>query len=848
MRKREPVRSGENAVMLRLALAALVAVAGAWPARGADGPPAGGLREAASRQAVVRDWMLQDYMSIPLPEALEQEKERWRAKHLKARESRPDAPVLQDLSCFASGADSVVEQRMIARVLEEVGDEGRAVRAEAGALARAAAPGSDPRWKAAYLAACDLRRAGRLRPLLARWRRFVFNQHRHIPNTWKYTEGLSDAKSFRFFAPGSSLNILEMDGPWGKVRTLIDDPSGMLRNPDVSYDGRRILFAWKKSDRQDDYHLYETDAAGGAVRQLTHGLGFADYEGVYLPDGNLLFNSTRCVQTVDCNWTEVSNFYLIDRDGRYMRRVGFDQVHTIFPTVADDGRVLYTRWDYNDRAQIYPQPVFQMNADGTGQREFYGGNSWFPTNIIHARKIPGEAKVLAVVTGHHTPAHGKLAVIDPARGLQEGRGVQLIAPVRPTEPIRIDKYGLGGNQFQYPYPLNATQFLVTLALPAPDGTLGRFNIYFMDHDGRRELLVEGAGTGEGIGCRQIVPLAPRRASPARPSMVDYRKTTGTFYVQDVYEGPGLVGVARGTVKRLRVVALEFRAAGIGRTQQSGRGGSSNVSTPIAVGNAAWDVKVVLGTAKVHADGSAFFEAPARMPVYFQALDSKNYAVQTMRSWATLMPGENQACVGCHEHKNSTPRVTGRPSMAAAAGPQALDPFYGPPRGFSFARQVQPILDRHCVRCHSGKKDEAFSLTGETVVMDAMKRTLSRAYLALTHTKGSNGDHTHPMVNWIDSMSEPEMLKPYSRGAAASKLMTLLEEGHEKVKLCGQEMDTIACWIDLLVPYCGDYTEAGVWSKKDQDLYARMAAKRKRMEDQERENIRALIALQETGEP
>jgi hypothetical protein len=237
-----------------------------------------------------------------------------------------------------------IVRRMLDRVLEEIGPSGRAVRDEARKLVGENVLGADPRWKDAYLRACELRRTQRLRPLLDRWTRFVFNQHHHIPNTWKYTEGLSDAQSGRFFKPGASLNVLEMDGPYGKVRTLIDDPAGMLRNPDVSHDGRRILFAWKKSDREDDYHLYEMEVATGTIRQLTFGLGFADYECNYLPNGDIIFNSTRCGQSVDCASPEVSNLYTCDANGAYMRRLSVDQVHTNFPTVTSDGRVIYTGW------------------------------------------------------------------------------------------------------------------------------------------------------------------------------------------------------------------------------------------------------------------------------------------------------------------------------------------------------------------------------------------------------------------------------------------------------------------------------------------------------------------------
>jgi len=804
-------------------------------------------REAASRDAIVRDWMLEDYMNIPLPKGLEEEKERWRQEHVKARESKPDSPVLESLACFVSSRDSTVEQRMIVRVLDELGESGHGIGEQASALARTGVPGADPRWRNLYCRACELRRAKRLRPLLARWARFVFNQHRHIPYSWKYTEVLSDAHSNRqrHYRAGASLNVLEMEDVYGKVHTLIEDSDGIIRNPDVSYDGERILFAWKKSDRGDDFHIHEMEVATGEIRQVTQGAGFADYEAVYLPDDNIMFSSTRCGQTVDCNWVEVSNLYLMERDGRYMRRIGFDQVHTIFPTVTDDGRVLYTRWEYSDRGQIYPQPLFQMNPDGTNQREFYGNNSWFPTNIIHARKIPGSRKVLAIVTGHHCPAHGKLAVIDPAVGRQEGRGVQLIAPARETEYIRIDKYALDGNQFQYPYPIDEEHCLVTLALPTPAGTLGRFDIYLMDRDGRRELLVEGREPGEGVGCKQILPLASRSKPIVRPGNVDYRKTTGTFYLQDINESACLDGVARGTIKRLRVVALEYRAAAIGSLHQDGRGGHSEVTTPIAIGNGSWDVKVVLGSAKVHEDGSAFFEVPARMPVYFQALDEKNRAVQIMRSWTTLMPGETQSCVGCHEHKNSVPRAGLGTSLAMKAGPQPLEPFYGPPRGFSFAKEVQPILDRHCVRCHNGETDAPYDLTGELVMVGKTKRGFSRSYLALTHTREHCGNWSHPMVNWIDCMSEPTMLPPYYRGSATSELMTILEQGHEEVKLSTEEMDKIACWIDLLVPYCGDYWEANAWSDGEREFYARAAAKRGQWESVEEDNIRARIELYPT---
>ncbi len=797
----------------------------------------------------------------------------------------------------------------VSRALEEIGGRGEGFRVE---FEKLSSNGDAPlvSWLELYARVCEERRSARLQTVFRSAPRIVFTKHPTIrPSFFAYTEGQSDAQAERHFHPGASLCLLEMTGTRGEVSVLLEDRTGAIRDPAVSPDGQRVAFAWKKALNEDDYHLYEMEAASRRLRQITSGAGFADYEPAYLPGGDLIFASTRCVQTVDCWWTEVSNLYTCDKDGRHLRRLGFDQVHAIFPAALDDGRVIYTRWDYNDRGQIFPQALFQMNADGTGQTEFYGNNSWFPTTIAHARGIPGTEKVAAILCGHHSSQAGKLAVIDPARGRQENQGVQLVAPLRETRAERIDSYGQAGELFQYPYPLGETEFLVTYApLGWEGGGPSRrragdaaFGIYWMAADGRRELLA----ADPKVACQQPVPLAARRAMPVRPSAVDYRKKTGTYYVQDIHAGPGLAGVPRGTVKKLRVIALEFRPAGVGNNGSSGPGGGALISTPIAVGNGSWDVKIVLGDAAVHEDGSAFFQVPARTPVYFQALDAKGRAVQTMRSWSTLQPGEIQSCVGCHEHKNTAPAASGYSTLALRAGPAALEPFYGLPRGFSFPREIQPILDKHCVSCHSDpgqrmsrerlkggwtrERDPdwqaalratagrlasqagsapsaapavatnrpAFSLRGHGVLDRLAKRHWSEAYLNLTLAEPAQNDWDRGsfggtadgrLVNWPGAQSIPAPLPPCSAGACRSDLLALLEGGHGGVRLSREELDKIACWIDLYVPYCGDYEEAAAWTPEETAKYRRYLEKRRRMEALEQRNIEELLASQEQAMP
>lgn len=673
-----------------------------------------------------------------------------------------------------------------------------------------------------YIASCEKRRVSRLAHVP---RRIVFAKHYNMGGShYAYTEGQSDAQAERSFAPGGALCLLEMRDGYGDLTEWIHDDKGVIRNPDVSYDGRRVLFSWKKSDRLDDYHLYEMDVVSRKIRQLTDGLGVADYEGCYLPDDGILFNSTRCVQTVDCWWTEVSNLYACDKDGHHLHRVTFDQVHDNYPTVTDDGRVLYTRWDYNDRGQLYPQPLFEMNPDGSGQTEFYGNNSWFPTTIIHARGVPGSRKVVAIATGHHSDQSGKLILIDPAAGRQENEGVQLIAPVRETKADRVDAYGQQGDQFQYPYPLTESEYLVTYAPRNPgQGGASGFGLYWMDKDGHRELLA----WDDHRSCNQPVPLVKRHRPHIRPSMLDWSRSDGTCYVQDVYAGAALTNVPRGTVKSLRVVALEFRAAGIGKNGNHGPAGGALVSTPVAIDNGTWDVKRVLGSVPVDADGSAFFPVPARTPVYFQLLDSRGYVVQTMRSWTTVLPGENSSCVGCHENKNTTPSSRAPAGPSIRKGASALQSSYGPPRGFSYPREIQPIWDLNCIRCHTGEPNKPFSLMSTPHEDKGAKRMWSESYLNLTR-KGT----PNVIVNWANVQSGPPMLPPYFAGASKSKLMTLLEAGHHDVKLSRKDLEKISCWIDLLVPFCGDYTEANAWSEAEKAKYNHFLEKRRRLQQEE----------------
>jgi hypothetical protein len=287
----------------------------------------------------------------------------------------------------------------------------------------------------------------------------------------------------------------------------------------------------------------------------------------------------------------------------------------------------------------------------------------------------------------------------------------------------------------------------------------------------------------------------------------------------VYLGDAAIGLKPGSVKKLRVVALRYKPAEIGwgwadRTNRVYGAEALPITQygasvmPIASPSGAFDVKVILGDVPVEADGSAHFTVPARTPVYFQLLDDRGRAVQTMRSWTTLQPGEIQSCVGCHENKNTTPLVQGASGTTAAlrAAPRALTPFYGHERGFSYIREIQPILDRHCVRCHQvGGLNPRFPLTAERVRSPFpegskqgrySKRWWLRPYLTLTDYDPTVTPVPYRTstrwLKWIGRLSDPPLQPPYQYGAVVSPLFDLLVAGHGgRVALSAEELEKLA---------------------------------------------------------
>ena len=796
---------------------------------------------------------------------------------------RQDARRLDVSACFVRTDSFELEQQMVRKVLDEVKSRNappatvEACARELASLAEAHTAGADPAWQRLYFQLCETRRKLRLQIVSRFAERYIYAKHCQLANqpSFASTAFLSDSvykDRLGDWKMGAELCLLTVAAD-GQVtsETLLRQPEGIIRDPCVSFAGTQIAFSMRTSEHTDDYHLYVLHWPERSVQQITFGPGTADVEPCWLPEGDIIFASTRCDISVPCWSSDATNLYRCDGQGRYLRRLGYDQAHTLYPQILHDGRIVYTRWEYNDRVSGKVHKLFVMNPDGTAQTELYGNNSHAPRSIIHARPIPGSQRVLVIGSGHHTDQSGKLMRLDRSKGTQEAEGLEYVAPVRPFVPNRDDFFGQEGELFQYPLPLDEDNYLVSFnpeGGPPRGAYKTRFGIYWMNSAGDRELLVYDPA----VSCGQQVPLASRTPPRPRPDIVNFDRDEGTFYLQNVYFGAGLQGVPQGAAKKLRIVALSYRAmsAGVDYNQPS-----SQVHTPVSIGNGSWDVKHVLGTVDVAPDGSACFTVPARRAVYFQLLDEKGYVIQTMRSWTTLMPGETFACLGCHENKHDALSDSKLSSLALRRPPQRPVPFYQAgevapqeqlqflspaqrrayeylnvnapqgmdvPQGFSYLREIQPIWDAHCVGCHTGRQQADGSAAPLSLLADtknygwkeAWEGVVSRpktaeyvypqtgkdmnpgrdyceSYVNLTKYGRVCYEQVNDLVNWLPmATSQPPMIPPYSFGSSKSRLMQYLEPAHYGVTLAQRDKDRVACWIDLNVPYCGSYMEANKW--------------------------------------
>jgi hypothetical protein len=634
---------------------------------------------------------------------------------------------------------------------------------------------------------------------------------------WYYTYGFdptNGVKNPRFQPPepGGGVYVLQQPGRTMELSDLTAGklPPGHYVTLALSFDARTIYFAFADPTGKDPYtlpgyaqapaepgvryntfHVFAMQADGSGLRQLTFGPN-DDFDPCPLPDGAIALMSTRRGSKLRCgggNPELVYTLHRMDADGKNLRTLSFHETHEWHPSVLGDGRIVYTRWDYVDRNAAKFHGLWTCNPDGTNPSILFGNYTTRPWTCYQAKAIPGSDRVVFVAGGHHANVGGTLVVLDPsqvaydaASGEDRGEALQRLTP----EVCFAESQGWPKSYFYSPWPLSENYFLVSFSHdPLPGGYTGEYRntetgLYYFDRFGNLELLFRRAG----ISAVYPIPLAPRPAPPVRTGPVEPELgEEGEFLLSDVQKS--LLPMPPGRrVKQLRVFQLLPKS-------RTDRADYPRVGHPDQA-----NARMLLGTVPVEEDGSAYFRAPARKPLYFQAVDESGRAVQGMRTVVYLQPGERRGCVGCHEPPGTTagPRQVAaaqRPASVIEPGPDGTMPFCYP-------RLIQPVLDRHCVRCHDGTAGPQQSPPVLTAAGDGW---FSRSY-----------ENLKPYLRWppMDSVTRPGEV-----GADASPLSAILTgQQHRKyVELPEEDFRRFYIWLDGHVPFYGTYEEEDLKAQK-----------------------------------
>lgn len=617
---------------------------------------------------------------------------------------------------------------------------------------------------------------------------------------------------------GGGVFILENFKTNPKLRCLTESFAlGSFLSPDLSYDGKKVLFSYcrhydkrdgiaNKTDKDaqpDDafYHVFEMNLDGTGMRQLTKGR-YDDTFPRYLPDGKIVFLSTRRGTFTQCgrpsaqateektqpdsyvrcggdNHRPVSVYTLhtMSADGADLTAISAFESFEWDPSVAADGRVFYSRWDYVDRDNMPYMKLWATRPDGTNPQIIFGNYTKNPQSTFEARSIPGSSKIIMTASAHHSITAGSLVLFDPAKGAIDG--TEHLTRLTP-EVCFPESEGWPTTYFNTPYPLSETYYLtswsnIPLASQGRTNPINAMGLYLFDAFGNLEPLYRDAQ----ISSMYPLPVRSRPKPPAVNTGVDWiGKQEGRLFIQDIYAG--MQDVERGAIKSLRVVAMPIKT-------------QPHMNTP-NLGHTRDDPgKAVLGTVPVESDGSAYLRVPSGVGLFFQALDSQGRAVQTMRSLTYVQPGQTLSCVGCHEDRNTAPSVLGV-SLAMKRKPSKLKP--GPEGSWPmrYDKLVQNVLDAKCTSCHTpGAKDAA-----------AAKLDLTEGKSWATLTKFGK-----PNLNEI-------VWKAYRDGRSftnqapsmVSSLMDAIEKSpaHKDVKFDQDAKDRLILWMDTYAQRLGHFSE------------------------------------------
>lgn len=582
-----------------------------------------------------------------------------------------------------------------------------------------------------------------------------------------------------------------------KIRPLIDPTTpgtlglGVYTHPELSWDATKVLFCFK-GEPTGSTSIFEIGIDGKGLRRITDptpacnchkggGGGQHDIAPAYLPDGRIVFLSTRASGLVPCNNTGVAILHVMNADGSDMHPISVNNVNEFDPSILPDGRLLFGRWEYVDKNALTIQSLWTMNPDGTQETAFFANNMVFPEAILDARPVPGTHLVVGTFAKHNSTPRGSIALIDTHLGKNNpGAITNLEHPEDPT----FDR----GDSCE-PWPVTSDVFLFSGRPPGQKRNV----IEMIDRSRRRAVVM----ADPDICLHTPMLIKPRPCPPVIADSTDRAARAGRLFVQDIYQG--LTGAKRGEVKALRVLEETSRVSA------TTMGGSPYNQTFLVSAALAFSVKNYLGVVPVEEDGSAYFEVPAGRAIYLQALDADGRMVQSMRTFVQAAPGTTRSCIGCHEHKFSTVAAANKFPALLGRTPSTLQPESWGSGYLDYPSMVQPVLDKRCVSCHGGEKDfaggmdlsggwtEHFSISYENLV--SRRETQLVAY----------------WISGIDCMNgtalwSSQIFAPRRHGSGAAPLAKILVSGHDGhiPDLTRKERDLLMAWIDSNGVYHGTW--------------------------------------------
>ncbi len=584
-----------------------------------------------------------------------------------------------------------------------------------------------------------------------------------------------------------------------------DIQGGSFLSPALSPDGRKIAFAYVERkggkeqifhedptrghwDTQRCYHIFTVNVDGTDLTQLTDGT-WNDFDPCWLPNGRLAFISERRGGYLRCGRAcPLYTLYDMNPDGSGINCLSFHDSNEWHPSVSHDGRIVWTRWDYVDRHGCIAHMPWITTLDGRDPRPLHGNyapRQARPDMELYVRPIPGSPKYVGLAAPHHGQAYGSIIIIDPQVEDDDGMG-----PVRRFTPEVGFPESQGGRQvYSTPWPLGENYHLCVYDAAMSGAPVKRpgdnYGIYLVDAFGNKELLYRDPD----IGCMNPIPLRPQ-SLPAAPhttlAEVRDRKAISigdqgeaTMAVINVYDNQKdwPEGTQIHSLRILQLLPCAVPSGGL-RPHETGK-------RIAEAGDSVVPCRWVLGTVPVEEDGSAHFTVPAYRELFFQALDERGMAINSMRSATHARHGERLVCQGCHEHKSLASPPPAVLPLALRRSPSKPRPDVDGSNPFSYPRLVQPVLDRNCVQCHEEKKDKKAPNLG--------REPISHKFYASYNTLVKYG---------FTAYGDSYRTRTGQFGARASKLIEILEKGHYDVKLSEEDFHRLTLWLDCCSMFYG----------------------------------------------